>query len=233
MKEEIAASEQGASSAKSLSEVGPPSAAGASITGAALTAGEAMISRVGRYRWVICGLLFFATTINYVDRQVLGFLAPDLQRAIGWNEAQYGLIVVSFQGAYALSLLVVGRIMDKLGTRKGYSLAIIIWSLAAMGHAFARSAFGFGIARFALGLGEGGNFPAAIKTVAEWFPKKERALATGIFNAGSNLGPIVAPLTVPWIVFHYGWQGAFLATGALGFIWLMFWLPLYRRPEEH
>ncbi len=233
MKEEIAAAEEAVELPKSLSEVGPPSAAGASITGAALTAGEAMISRIGRYRWVICGLLFFATTINYVDRQVLGFLAPDLQRAIGWDEAQYGLIVTSFQGAYALSLLVIGRVMDRLGTRKGYSVAIIIWSLAAMGHAFARSAFGFGVARFALGLGEGGNFPAAIKTVAEWFPKKERALATGIFNAGSNLGPIIVPLTVPWIVSRYGWQAAFIATGAIGFIWLFLWLPLYRPPDEH
>jgi len=233
MKDEIAAAEEAVELPKSLSEVGPPSAAGASITGAALTAGEAMISRIGRYRWVICGLLFFATTINYVDRQVLGFLAPDLQRAIGWDEAQYGLIVTSFQGAYALSLLVIGRVMDRLGTRKGYSVAIIIWSLAAMGHAFARSAFGFGVARFALGLGEGGNFPAAIKTVAEWFPKKERALATGIFNAGSNLGPIIVPLTVPWIVSRYGWQAAFIATGAIGFIWLFLWLPLYRPPDEH
>jgi len=233
MKEEIVDAQQAATSAKSLSEVGPPSAAGASVTAAAVTAGEAMISRIGRYRWVICGLLFFATTINYVDRQVLGFLAPDLQRSIGWDEAQYGFIVVSFQAAYALSLLVVGRVMDKLGTRKGYSLAIIVWSLAAMGHAFARSAFGFGVARFALGLGEGGNFPAAIKTVAEWFPKKERALATGIFNAGSNLGPIIVPLTVPWIVSKYGWQAAFIATGALGFVWLFLWLPLYRPPEEH
>lgn len=204
-----------------------------SALSAAAATGEAMILRIGRYRWVICGLLFFATTINYVDRQVLGFLAPDLQRTIGWNEAQYGLIVTSFQAAYALSLLVVGRVMDRLGTRKGYSLAIIVWSLAAMGHAFARSAFGFGVARFALGLGEGGNFPAAIKTVAEWFPKKERALATGIFNAGSNLGPIIVPLTVPWIVSHYGWQAAFVATGAIGFLWLFLWLPLYRPPEEH
>ncbi|OLD27363.1 MAG: hypothetical protein AUJ04_04295 [Acidobacteria bacterium 13_1_40CM_3_55_6] len=216
-----------------MSHVAPPSVAGSSATGAAVAALETVSGHIGRYRWVICGLLFFATTINYVDRQVLGFLAPDLQRAIGWNEAQYGFIVTSFQAAYAISLLVIGRIMDRLGTRKGFSLAIVIWSLAAMGHALARSAFGFGVARFALGLGEGGNFPAAIKTVAEWFPKKERALATGIFNAGSNLGPIIVPLTVPWIVFHYGWQAAFIATGAVGFLWLILWLPVYRRPEEH
>lgn len=217
---------------KSESEIAP-GPEGVSMTGAAIAAVEGIGGRIGRYRWVICALLFFATTINYVDRQVFGFLAPDLQRSIGWNEAQYGWIVTAFAAAYAISLLIMGRVMDWLGTRKGLSLAIIIWSLAAMGHALARSAFGFGVARFALGLGEGGNFPAAIKTVAEWFPKKERALATGIFNAGSNLGPIIVPLTVPWIVIHYGWQGAFLATGALGFVWLLFWLPLYRRPEEH
>src|SRR3989440_402088 len=218
---------------KSQSEVAPPQSAGASVTGAAVAAVEGLGATVGRYRWVICALLFFATTINYVGRQVLGFLAPDLERSIGWNEAEYGWIVTAFQAAYAISLLVVCRVMDWLGTRKGFSLAIVVWSLAAMGHSLARSAFGFGVARFALGLGEGGNFPAAIKTVAEWFPKKERALATGVFNAGSNLGPIIVPLTVPWIVAHYGWQGAFVATGALGFVWLLFWLPVYRRPEEH
>jgi len=194
---------------------------------------EGIVKRIGRYRWVICALLFFATTINYIDRQVLGFLASELQRSIGWNEAEYGFIVTAFQAAYALSLVVVGWLMDRLGTRKGFSLAIIVWSLAAMSHALARSALGFAVARFALGLGEGGNFPAAIKTVAEWFPKKERALATGIFNAGSNLGSIVVPLTVPWIVSHYSWQSAFLATGAIGFLWLLFWLPLYQPPEEH
>ncbi|PYS48130.1 MAG: MFS transporter [Acidobacteria bacterium] len=219
---------------KSLAEIGGPQSAGASVTGATIAAvEEGFGQRVGRFRWVICGLLFFATTINYVDRQVLGFLAPDLQRSIGWDEAQYGWIVFAFTAAYALSLLVVGRVMDWLGTRKGFSVSITIWSLAAMAHALASTAFGFGVARFALGLGEGGNFPAAIKTVAEWFPKKERALATGIFNAGSNLGPIIVPLTVPWIVIHYGWRGAFVATGALGFLWLLFWYPIYRRPEEH
>jgi len=173
MKEEIAEVEKAISLPKSLSEVASQSS-GSSAVGAAVAAGAGHLNaRIGRYRWVICGLLFFATTINYVDRQVLGFLAPDLQRSIGWNEAQYGFIVVAFQAAYAISLLVVGRVMDWLGTRKGFSLAIIIWSLAAMGHALASTAFGFGVARFALGLGEGGNFPAAIKTVAEWFPKKE------------------------------------------------------------
>ncbi len=219
--------------AKSESDGLIPQSTGASVTGATVAALEQVSGRIGRYRWVICGLLFFATTINYVDRNVLGFLAPDLQRSIGWNEAQYGWIVTSFQAAYAISLLLMGRLMDWLGTRKGFSISIVMWSLAAMGHALAGSAFGFGVARFALGLGEGGNFPAAIKTAAEWFPKKERALATGIFNAGSNLGPIIVPLTVPWIVVRYGWHGAFIATGAVGFFWLLFWLPLYRKPEEH
>jgi MFS transporter, ACS family, hexuronate transporter len=218
---------------KSEAEIAPPQSAGASVTGATIAATESITARIGRYRWVICGMLFFATTINYIDRQVFGFLAPDLQRSIGWNEQQYGWIVFAFTAAYALSLLVVGHLMDWLGTRKGFSIAIIFWSLAAMGHALASTAFGFGVARFALGLGEGGNFPAAIKTVAEWFPKKERALATGIFNAGSNLGPIIVPLTVPWIILHYGWQAAFIATGALGFIWLLLWIPIYRKPEEH
>ena len=139
---------------------------------------------IGRYRWVICGLLFFATTINYIDRQVLGILSKDLQLAFGWSEVDYGNIVAAFNAAYALGLLLAGRLMDRFGTKIGYSVALIFWSLAAMAHALARSAFGFGVARAALGLGEAGNFPAAIKTVAEWFPKKERAFATGIFNAG-------------------------------------------------
>ncbi|MDQ3257205.1 MAG: MFS transporter [Acidobacteriota bacterium] len=184
---------------------------------------------------MICALLFFATTINYIDRQVLGILATDdaFKRQIGWNEAEYGYVNTAFQAAYAVGLLVVGGLMDRFGTRKGFSVAIVFWSVAAMCHSFARSAFGFGAARFALGLGEAGNFPAAIKTVAEWFPKKERALATGIFNSGSNVGAIVAPLAVPFIAVTYGWQWAFIITGALGFIWLAFWLAVYRKPEEH
>src|SRR5919206_887552 len=161
---------------------------------------------VGNYRWVICALLFFAATINYIDRQVIGILKPTLQTEIGWSEVGYSWVVFSFQAAYAIGLLCVGRLIDRIGTRKGFSLAIIFWSVAAMGHALARSVFGFGVARFMLGLGEAGNFPAAIKTVAEWFPKKERALATGIFNSGSNVGAIVAPLVVPWIAITYGWQ---------------------------
>jgi ACS family hexuronate transporter-like MFS transporter len=190
-------------------------------------------SRIGRQRWTICALLFFATTINYIDRQVLGILAKDLQVTIGWTEIDYGNIVASFNAAYALGLLVAGRLMDRFGTKIGYSVALTVWSLAAMGHALASTAFGFGVARAALGVGEAGNFPAAIKTTAEWFPKKERAFATGIFNAGSNVGAIVAPLTVPWIAINFGWQWAFIITGALGLLWLLFWIPLYAKPEEH
>src|SRR5829696_2991377 len=193
---------------KSQSEIAPPQSAGASVTGAAIAAAEGITGKVGRYRWVICALLFFATTINYVDRQVLGILATDegFKTTIGWNEAEYGYVNTAFQAAYALGLLVVGGLMDRFGTRKGFSFAIIFWSVAAMGHALARSAFGFGIARFFLGLGEAGNFPASIKTVAEWFPKKERALATGIFNSGSNVGAIAAPLVVLSFAVNWGWR---------------------------
>jgi len=194
---------------------------------------ETVGARVGRYRWVICGLLFFATTVNYVDRQVLGILSKDLKLAIGWTEVDYGNIVAAFNAAYAFGLLLAGRLMDRIGTRTGYAMAIVWWSLAAMAHALARTPFGFGVARAALGIGEAGNFPAAIKTVAEWFPKKERAFATGLFNAGSNVGAIIAPFTVPWIAVHLGWRWAFILTGAIGFLWLLFWLPVYRRPEEH
>jgi ACS family hexuronate transporter-like MFS transporter len=186
-----------------------------------------------RYRWVICALLFFATTINYMDRQVLGILAPTLQKDIGWTETQYGAIVSWFTLAYAIGYLGAGRLMDKIGTRLGFAVSIVIWSLAAIAHSFARTVTGFGLARAALGVGESGNFPASIKTVAEWFPIRERAFATGIFNAGSNIGAIVTPLVVPWIALTWGWRAAFIATGALGFFWLLFWLPIYRRPEEH
>ena len=183
-----------------------------------------------RLRWLICALLFFATSINYVDRQVLGILAVPLQRTIGWSEADYGLIVTAFQAAYAIALIGCGRIIDRIGTRVGYFLCVAVWSVAAMSHALARSALTFGAARFALGIGEGGNFPAAIKAVAEWFPKKERALATGIFNSGSNVGAIIGPLAVPWIALTWGWRWAFVLTGALGFAWLAPWLLIYRRP---
>jgi len=188
---------------------------------------------VGRFRWTICALLFFATTINYIDRQVLGILAPLLQKDIGWNEIEYGYIVTAFQAAYALGLLVVGRLIDRFGTRNGYSVAIVFWSLAAIAHAVTRSAIGFGAARFALGLGESANFPAAIKSVAEWFPKKERAFATGVFNSGANVGAVIAPAAVPWLTIVYGWQAAFIVTGLMGFVWLILWLLFYDTPEHH
>ena len=187
----------------------------------------------GRYRWVICGLLFLGITKNYMDRQVLGVLKVPLQHEFGWSDIQYGHLVTVFQMAYALGMLCVGRLMDRLGTRIGYAAAMVFWSLASMAHAAANSFLSFLIARASLGFGEAGVFPASIKTIAEWFPKRERALATGIFNAGTNIGAIVAPLTVPWIAIHYGWRWAFVMTGLLGFIWVLFWLSLYHRPQEH
>ncbi len=207
---------------------------------------------IGRYRWVICGLLFLAATINYVDRQVIGILKPTLQQQFGWSEIDYADIVFSFQLAYAIGLLVAGRLIDRLGTRLGFALAVLVWSIAAMAHAeapvygpavaallgvaglaYAPSVAGFIAARFALGLGEAGNFPASIKAVAEWYPAKERALATGIFNSGTNIGAVVAPLLVPWITITYGWYWAFVATGAIGFFWLLLWLPMFGQPETH
>jgi ACS family hexuronate transporter-like MFS transporter len=209
-------------------------------------------ARVGHYRWVICGLLFLAATVNYVDRQVIGILKPTLQRAFGWSEVDYGDIVFAFSFAYAIGLVLAGRLMDRLGTKKGFALAIVLWSLAAVAHAeaplfgpavaavlgivglgYAASVAGFMAARFVLGLGESGNFPASIKTVAEWFPKRERALATGVFNAGTNVGALVTPLAVPWITYTFGWYWAFVATGAIGMLWLMLWWPIYDAPERH
>jgi ACS family hexuronate transporter-like MFS transporter len=190
-------------------------------------------ARRGNYRWTVCALLFVATTINYVDRQILGLLAPTLSREIGWNEQQYGDIVSWFSIAYALGFLFAGRIMDRFGTRRGLAGSVIAWSIAAMSTALARTANGFAAARFALGLGESGNFPASIKTVAEWFPARERAFATGIFNAGSNVGAILAPILVPFITLRWGWRVAFIATGALGFLWLVAWLAVYRPVDEH
>jgi len=178
-------------------------------------------------------LLLAATTLNYVDRQVLGVLAPYLTRVFGWSESEYGYIVASFQGAYALGLVAAGGLIDRLGTRVGYALAIGVWSLAAMSHALAHSVVGFAVARFFLGLGESGNFPAAIKTVAEWFPRRERSLATGIFNAGANIGAILAPLAVPVVAVTFGWQAAFLITSALAAAWLVTWWRMYRPPAEH
>ncbi|MFC4871066.1 MFS transporter [Negadavirga shengliensis] len=185
------------------------------------------------YRWRIMALLFFATTINYLDRHVLSILAPDLQQLYGWSEIEYGYIVTSFQLAYGIGVILTGKLLDRWGVGLIYALAIAVWSLAGMGHALARSAVGFMVARFFLGLGESANFPAAIKTVAEWFPKKERALATGLFNAGSNVGAIISPLLIPVIALKFGWQWAFIGTGVVGFLWLIAWLYAYRKPEVH
>jgi MFS transporter, ACS family, hexuronate transporter len=186
-----------------------------------------------RARWLVCAMLFFATSINYIDRQVLAILAPTLQHSIGWTEAQYGYIVGAFQLAYALGLVGAGRMVDKLGCRIGFALLMGFWSAASMAHALASSVLGFGIARFFLGIGEAGSFPAAIKSVAEWFSPRERSLATGIFNSGANVGAIIAPAIIPWITLKFGWRAAFLATGFIGAIWLVWWLFEYRKPDEH
>ncbi len=188
---------------------------------------------VGRFRWVICAVLFFGITKNYMDRQVLGVLKTTLQHDFGWNEIDYSNLVFAFQATYALGMLLLGRFIDRVGTRIGYGLAMIFWSVASMAHALCGSLLTFGIARAALGFGESGAFPASIKTVAEWFPRKERAMATGIFNAGTNVGAIVTPLVVPWITIHYGWRWAFLLTGVFGLLWFLLWMAVYRKPEEH
>ncbi|MFZ6011605.1 MAG: MFS transporter [Bacteroidota bacterium] len=188
---------------------------------------------IGKQRWTICALLFFATTINYIDRQVIGLLKPVLEQQFLWTEKEYGNIVMCFSAAYALGLLLFGRVIDKIGSKLGYSISVALWSVAAMAHALVRSTFGFGAVRAFLGLSEAGNFPAAIKATAEWFPKKERALATGIFNSGANIGAVVAPILVPWILGVYGWEHAFIWTGAIGFIWLIFWIVFYEIPSKH
>ena len=216
-------------------------------------------ARIGHFRWVICALLLFAAIINYVDRQVIGILKPMLVEKFGWSDERiYGSIVFSFQFAYALGFMAAGRVMDTLGVRRGFALAIILWSVAAVAHGAADwlggfslpvlnldaktgfavvtlggAAAGFALARFALGIGEAGNFPASIKTVAEWFPRKERALATGIFNSGTNVGALLTPLIVPWIAARWGWQWAFVGTGLLGFAWAAWWLAVYHPPESH
>jgi ACS family hexuronate transporter-like MFS transporter len=208
--------------------------------------------RIGKFRWTICGLLFLAATINYIDRQVIGILKPTLQAQFGWTEIDYGDIVFAFQMAYAIGYLFAGRVMDLLGIKRGFALALAIWSLAAMGAAavprfgpaaavllgtfglaYSASVAGFIAVRFLLGLGESGNFPAAIKTVAEWFPQRERALATGLFNAGTNIGAVITPMTVPFITARFGWSLAFVLTGALGFAWLIAWLLIYEKPDRH
>lgn len=191
-----------------------------------------MSVKLGNYRWRIVVLLFFATTINYIDRQVLGILAPQLQEQFGWSEADYGFIIMSFQAAYAIGLISMGTLLDKIGTRIGFIVSVVLMSLAGMAHAAFCSVASFATARFGLGIGASANFPAAIKTVAEWFPKKERALATGVFNAGSNLGAILSPLIIPLIALQWGWQWAFIIAGALGFVWLIFWISMYQKPEH-
>jgi len=212
----------------------------------------APIGRIGRFRWTICGLLFLAATINYIDRQVIGILKPTLQTQFGWSEIDYSDIVFAFQLAYAIGFIFAGSIVDRLGIKRGFALALVIWSLAAMaaaevtrfgpaasamlgafGLAYSSSVAGFIVVRFLLGLGESGNFPAAIKTVAEWFPRSERAFATGLFNAGTNIGAVVTPMTVPFITAAFGWYWAFVITGLLGFAWLVLWLIVYDRPDRH
>src|SRR5438046_2992246 len=190
-------------------------------------------SRLGYFRWIICGLLLLGTTKNYMDRQVLGVLKTTWQHDFSWNEIQYGNLVSAFAAADRLGVLGSGWLVVRVGTRLGYALAMIFWSLASMGTALASSLTGFRMSRYALGFGEAAVFPASIKAVAEWFPKKERALATGIFNAGTNVGAIITPLIVPWIVLRWGWQGAFVGIGAIGFVWLFIWLLIYRKPEDH
>jgi len=192
-----------------------------------------MQTTIGKYRWTICSLIFFATTINYLDRAVISLLKSTLTAEMHWNDGDYANVEIAFKISYAIGLLLAGKFIDSIGTKKGYAWATGLWSISAVAHAFANSVFGFGVARAALGVTEAGNFPAAIKTVAEWFPKKERALATGIFNSGANVGAIIAPLTVPFIAVNFGWKWAFVVTGLLGFIWLFFWLKHYHKPAHH
>jgi len=190
------------------------------------------IKKVGNYRWTVCALIFFATTINYLDRQVIGILKPLLETDLNIGEVEYGNIVFVFQLFYGLSMLLAGRLIDKFGSKIGYGISVLLWSIAAIGHSLAKGAISFGFWRGLLGIGESGNFPAAIKTIAEWFPKKERALATGIFNSGANVGAIVAPVAVPAIVIAWGWQAAFIITGSIGFIWIILWFIFYELPEK-
>jgi ACS family hexuronate transporter-like MFS transporter len=192
-----------------------------------------MQQAIGKYRWTICALVFFATTVNYLDRQVISLVKLNLDQEFNWTKSDYANIVIAFQLAYSIGMIGAGRLIDKLGTKIGYALSLVLWSVAAMGHALVNTTSGFLIARLGLGVTESGNFPAAIKTVAEWFPKKERALATGIFNSGTNIGAIIAPLTVPFIAAKYGWRLTFIITGAIGLIWLIFWFILYEVPKKH
>ncbi|MFZ0280398.1 MAG: MFS transporter [Bacteroidales bacterium] len=190
------------------------------------------IKKIGNYRWTVCALIFFATTVNYLDRQVIGILKPLLESDLGIGEKDYAHVIMAFQLLYGVGMVIAGRLIDKFGTKIGYGISVILWSIAAMGHALAKGVWGFGFWRGFLGVSEAGNFPAAIKTVAEWFPKKERALATGIFNSGTNVGAIAAPLAIPAIVAAWGWQAAFIITGAIGFIWVILWFIFYEIPEK-
>lgn len=199
----------------------------------ARVAAASAVSKFKHLRWYICGLLFFVTVVNYVDRQVLGALAPELKRTLGWTESEYSQIVIWFQVAYGAMFVVWGGVIDRIGVKLAFTIAIVIWSLAGMGTAFVVTAAGFSVMRFILGAGEAANFPGALKTVAEWFPKRERALATGVFNAGTNVGAIIATPTALLLSAHYGWRSAFIFTGAIGLLWLIIWWAFYQRPEEH
>jgi ACS family hexuronate transporter-like MFS transporter len=203
-----------------------------SIPGPHMDKPEPAAGTSGRRRWLICALLFFAATVNYMDRQVIGLLKPTLQLQFGWTEEGYSNIVLAFQLAYGGGLLFIGKLIDRLGTRRGFSLSVFVWSLSAMAHAAAASVMQFAVARFSLGIGEAGSFPASVKAVAEWFPKRERALATGIFNSGTNIGALLTPFIVAWLTYRFGWRSAFIATGAIGLLWMLAWLALYRRPQE-
>src|SRR5882724_10124699 len=195
--------------------------------------GEPPLVRIGRYRWVICALLFAATAINYIDRQTIGVLKPTLQAELKWTESSYVDIVFWFQAAYAIGYLGFGPIIDRIGARAGYAVAFTVWTLAHIGHGFVHSITQFALMRFTLGLGESGSFPSSLKSVSEWFPQKERALAVGVFNAGSNVGAIITPLVVPAITLAWGWRVAFIVTGAATFVWLIAWLATYRSPGAH
>lgn len=184
-------------------------------------------------RWTVVALIFFATTVNYIDRQVIGLLKPYIQEDLGWTEADYGYIVTAFQVAYGIGMLLGGRMLDRLGSKLGYSIAIIVWSLGAMLHAAVKSVTGFGAARAVLGLGEAGNFPAAVKVIAEWFPKRDRAFATGVFNSGTTIGAIIAPIIVTAITLEWGWRWAFIITGLLGFVWVIAWWLIYKAPHKN
>jgi ACS family hexuronate transporter-like MFS transporter len=190
-------------------------------------------TQIGRFRWFICGLLFYATTVNYMDRVVMGILKTTISKELHWTDDDYGTLTAVFQFGYALMLPIAGRAIDWLGIRIGYTLAVLIWGLSSITHAFAGNLLQFSFARLGLGLGEAANFPAAIKTVADWFPRKERALATGIFNSGTNVGALIAPLIVPIVVARFGWHSAFLVTGSFSLSWILVWLLFYREPEEH